>query len=208
MPIHAENLYARDYPAINLKSLGSYSFLNSIIGMLPGWIISYRLTGKELSLEVAPEKLTRLVEFLRDHTGVQYKLLVDQTAVDYPREEKRFEVVYLFLSLQHNSRIRVKTKVDALTPVDSIVELFPAANWFERETWDMFGIFFADHPDLRRILTDYGFDGHPLRKDFPLSGFFEVTYNDSKKRVVLESLQLTQELRYFDFASPWEILKK
>lgn len=198
----------KDYPPIHLKSLGSYSFLNSIVGMLPGWIISYRLTGKELSLEVAPEKLTRLIEFLRDHTGMQYKLLVDQTAVDYPREEKRFEVVYLFLSLQHNSRIRVKTKVDALTPVDSVVELFPAANWFERETWDMFGIFFADHPDLRRILTDYGFDGHPLRKDFPLSGFFEVTYNDSKKRVVLESLQLTQELRYFDFASPWEILKK
>lgn len=149
------------------------NFVQSLVSMLPGWITHYTLLDSELTLEVAPENLPKIAFFLRDHTGVQTKVLIDVTAVDYPERATRFEVVYIFLSIQQNSRLRVKTQLDSLTPVDSIVDIFPAANWFERETWDMFGIFFAHHPDLRRILTDYGFDGHPLRKDFPLSGFLE-----------------------------------
>jgi NADH/F420H2 dehydrogenase subunit C len=184
------------------------NFVQSLVSMLPGWIIRYTLLDSELTLEVAPENLPKIALFLRDHTGIQTKVLIDVTAVDYPERATRFEVVYIFLSIQQNSRLRVKTQLDSLTPVDSIVDIFPAANWFERETWDMFGIFFAHHPDLRRILTDYGFDGHPLRKDFPLSGFLEYRYNDAKKRVIFEPLQLTQELRFFDFTTPWEILKK
>jgi NADH:ubiquinone oxidoreductase subunit C len=112
------------------------------------------------------------------------------------------------LSIQHNSRIRIKTLVDELTPIDSLVNVYSSSNWFERETWDMFGIFFIEHPDLRRILTDYGFEGHPLRKDFPLSGFVEVRYDDTEKRVITEPLEITQEFRYFDFSNPWEILEK
>ena len=147
---------------------------------------------------------------MRDHESHQYRLLIDLTAVDYPTQEKRFELVYLLLSLSNPelSRILVKTTINPLTSVASVVDLWPSANWFERETWDMFGIFFENHMDLRRILTDYGFDGYPLRKDFPLSGFFEVRYHDAKKRVVYEPLQLSQEFRYFDFTSPWEFLKE
>jgi len=130
------------------------------------------------------------------------------TAVDYPSRLKRFEVVYNLLSIQYNSRIRIKTLVDELSPLDSLVSIYSASNWFERETWDMFGIFFTQHPDLRRILTDYGFEGHPLRKDFPLSGFVEVRYDDTEKRVITEPIEMTQEFRYFDFSNPWEILEK
>lgn len=184
------------------------SFVQSLVGMLPNWIIRYSFLDSELTLKVAPDNLSKIVLFLKDHTGTQTKVLIDVTAVDYPGRERRFEVVYIFLSIQQNFRLRVKTEVDGLSPVDSIVNIFPAADWFERETWDMFGIFFSNHPDLRRILTDYGFDGHPLRKDFPLSGFLEYRYNDAKKRVICEPLQLTQELRFFDFTTPWEILKK
>jgi len=134
---------------------------------------------------------------------------MDITAVDHigdssEGEEKRFEVVYILLSIQYNSRLRITTYVDELTPLESLVPLFKSAGWYERETWDMFGIFFSNHPDLRRILTDYGFEGHPLRKDFPLSGYEEVRYDDSEKRVIHESLQLAQDFRFFDFANPWE----
>nr|YP_009310468.1 NADH dehydrogenase subunit 9 [Pyramimonas parkeae]AOT98944.1 NADH dehydrogenase subunit 9 [Pyramimonas parkeae] len=184
------------------------AFINSLILMLPSWVLNYSICNDELSIEVSPDNLKKISLFLRDHSGIQAKVLVDITAVDYPKRLERFEVVYIFLSIQQNCRLRVKTSVDLLTPIDSLVGIFPAANWFERETWDMFGIFFAHHPDLRRILTDYGFDGHPLRKDFPLSGFIEYRYHDAKKRVVSEPLQLTQELRFFDFTTPWEILKK
>ena len=128
--------------------------------------------------------------------------------MDFPSKTQRFEIVYNLLSIQHNSRIRIKTLVDEITPVDSLVEIYNSANWWERETWDMFGIFFSNHPDLRRILTDYGFEGHPLRKDFPLSGFVEVRYDDSEKRVITEPIEMTQEFRYFDFSSPWELLEK
>lgn len=145
--------------------------------------------------------------FLRDHTQSQFKQVVDVCGVDYPRKPFRFEVVYNLLSHQHNARIRVKTYADETTPVPSVTPLFIGADWFERETWDMYGIFFAGHPDLRRILTDYGFEGHPLRKDFPLSGYVEVRYDDEVKRVVAEPVELTQEYRKFDLGSPWEQLE-
>jgi NADH/F420H2 dehydrogenase subunit C len=164
----------------------------------------------ELTIYCHSKQTKDLLSFLRDHESHQYRLLIDLTAVDYPTQEKRFELVYLLLSLSNPelSRILVKTTINPLTSVASVVDLWPSANWFERETWDMFGIFFENHMDLRRILTDYGFDGYPLRKDFPLSGFFEVRYHDAKKRVVYEPLQLSQEFRYFDFTSPWEFLKE
>ena len=131
-------------------------------------------------------------------------MLVDVCGVDYPNREDRFEVVYNLLSLRHNQRVRVKVAVDEDTVVPSVVGIFPSASWFERECWDMFGIFFSGHPDMRRLLTDYGFDGHPFRKDFPLTGFVEVRYDDEERRVVYEPVKLTQAFRSFDFLSPWE----
>jgi len=134
----------------------------------------------------------------------QFKLLVDICGVDYPDRDERFEVVYNLLSLSHNSRVRVKVEVAEDVPVPSVTGVFSCANWWEREAWDLYGIPFSDHPDLRRILTDYGFEGHPLRKDFPLTGYVEVRYDDARKRVVYEPVKLTQEFRTFDFLSPWE----
>jgi len=135
-------------------------------------------------------------------------MITDITAVDYPAKEFRFEIVYNLLSLQYNSRVRAKVLTNELTPVDSCMSLFSTASWFEREIWDMFGVFFSKHPDLRRILTDYGFEGHPLRKDFPLTGYLEVRYDDSDKRVFVENLEVTQDFRYFDFSNPWEVMEK
>ena len=183
-------------------------FAHSLILSVPQWISQVILQKNEISLSIHPQYVLPFFTFLKDHTQTQYKVLIDITAVDYPSRAKRFEVVYHLLSLHHNSRLRIKTSVDEMTPVDSLVSLYNSANWWERETWDMFGIFFANHPDLRRILTDYGFEGHPLRKDFPLSGFVEVRYDDSEKRVLTEPLEMTQEFRSFDFASPWELLEK
>ncbi|XP_065827707.1 NADH dehydrogenase [ubiquinone] iron-sulfur protein 3, mitochondrial-like [Oscarella lobularis] len=158
----------------------------------------------ELELLIHPDGLIPVLTFLRDHTNAQFKSLADLTAIDVPKRPYRFELVYNLLSLQFNTRIRVKTYTDELTPVESATPIFKAADWFEREVWDMYGIFFANHPDLRRILTDYGFEGHPLRKDFPLSGFVEIRYDDELKRVVQEPLELTQEFRKFDLNSTWE----
>jgi len=141
---------------------------------------------------------------LRDDAGCQFEQLVDICGVDYPERAKRFDVVYHLLSPRKNQRLRVKCEVDDQTPVPSVVELYPAANWYEREAYDMYGILFSGHPDLRRILTDYGFQGFPLRKDFPLTGYVEVRYDDAQKRVVYEPVRLTQEFRSFDFLSPWE----
>ena len=183
-------------------------FAQSILLTIPKWIQKSTLSRKEIIFEISAENLIPFFLFLRDHTQTQYKVLIDITAVDYPSRSKRFEIVYNLLSIQHNSRLRVKTIVNELTPLDSLVNIYSAANWFERETWDMFGVFFTQHPDLRRILTDYGFEGHPLRKDFPLSGFVEVRYDDTEKRVITERLEMTQEFRYFDFANPWEILER
>ncbi len=158
----------------------------------------------ELIVWTGPERLIELLTRLRDDQNLLFKQLMDVTAVDYPDRQKRFEVVYNLLSLKHNQRIRVKLAADEETVVPSAVGVFQSATWLEREIWDLFGIFFSDHPDLRRILTDYGFEGHPLRKDFPLTGYVEVRYDEDQKRVVYEPVKLTQEFRVFDFASPWE----
>jgi NADH dehydrogenase (ubiquinone) Fe-S protein 3 len=184
------------------------NFAKSLIKTVPKWIQYYVFRKDEIILYVYPEYITPLVFFLRDNINTQFKALMDITAVDYPARTARFEVVYNLLTIQYNSRLRIKTCVDEVTPVSSITSIFSSAGWWEREVWDMFGVFFSTHPDLRRILTDYGFEGHPLRKDFPLTGYVEVRYDDSEKRVRTEPLELSQEFRYFDFASPWEQLEK
>lgn len=158
----------------------------------------------ELTLTVQASAIVRVLTYLRDDTNCLFKMLVDVCGVDYPEREKRFEVVYHLLSVRQNQRIRVKLATDEATPVPSVYGVFRSALWFEREAWDLFGIFFSDHPDLRRLLTDYGFDGHPLRKDFPQTGYVEVRYDDEQKRVVYEPVTLRQDWRSFDFLSPWE----
>ncbi|MCH7539531.1 MAG: NADH-quinone oxidoreductase subunit C [Proteobacteria bacterium] len=158
----------------------------------------------ELIVTVRRETIVKALTFLRDDTNCRFKMLVDICGVDYPERDERFEVVYNLLSLTHNQRIRIKVTTDETTPVPSVTGVFSAAGWAEREAWDLYGILFSDHPDLRRILTDYGFEGHPLRKDFPLTGYVEVRYDDEQKRVVYEPVKLTQEFRTFDFLSPWE----
>ena len=158
----------------------------------------------ELTLVACGEDIVRVVTFLRDDPQCRFVCFVSICGADYPARERRFDVVYQFLSPQFNRRIRVKVEADDVTPVPSIVDLFPAANWYEREAYDLFGILFEGHPDLRRILTDYGFDGYPLRKDFPLTGFVEVRYDDEQGRVIYEPVKLQQEFRNFDFLSPWE----
>jgi NADH-quinone oxidoreductase subunit C len=170
---------------------------------------SSAVTGKmvrlgELMLETTPDGVLALLAFLRDDPKCLFKQLVDVCGVDWPEREKRFDVVYNLLSLQNNLRVRVKVATDEATPVPSVSPLYSSATWFERETYDLYGIWFADHPDLRRILTDYGFEGHPLRKDFPLTGFVELRWDDVQKRVIYEPVKLTQEFRRFDFLSPWE----
>ena len=158
----------------------------------------------ELTLTVSLERYVETIRFLRDDPGCLFICFVDLTAVDFPARAKRFDVVVHLLSPKHNMRVRVKAATDEDTPVPSIVSLYPAANWFEREAYDLFGVYFSGHPDLRRLLTDYGFEGHPLRKDFPMTGYVEVRYDDAYKRVVYEPVRLNQEFRSFDFLSPWE----
>lgn len=167
-------------------------------------VVGWEVAFGELTVTVRPEALIGFVEFLKTDRGCRFSTLVDITAVDYPEREARFDVVYHFLSMYQNHRIRVKAEVEEREMVPSIVTVYPAANWFEREIFDMFGIIFKGHPDLRRILTDYGFRGHPLRKDFPTTGFTEVRYDEVEKRVVYEPVSLVQEYRQFDFMSPWE----
>ncbi len=158
----------------------------------------------EAILTLPREAIVRALTFLRDDNNCLYKMLIDICGVDYPDRAERFEVVYNLLSLKHNRRIRVKVTTGEDTPVPSVNSVYSAAGWFEREAWDLYGIFFSDHPDLRRILTDYGFEGHPMRKDFPLTGYVEVRYDTEQKRVVYEPVKLTQAFRSFDFLSPWE----
>ncbi|XP_070155618.1 NADH dehydrogenase [ubiquinone] iron-sulfur protein 3, mitochondrial [Polyergus mexicanus] len=185
------------------------NFGRYISDCLPKYIQQVQLTaGDELELLIAPEGIIPICAFLKDHHNTQFVNLSDITALDVPSRQYRFELVYNLLSLRYNSRIRVKTYTDELTPVDSINSVFKAADWYEREVWDMFGVFFSNHPDLRRILTDYGFEGHPLRKDFPLSGYVEVRYDDEQKRVVIEPLELAQEFRKFELSAPWEQFPK
>jgi NADH-quinone oxidoreductase subunit C len=176
----------------------------TIAGALPGSVVGYRIANGELTVNAIPGDIVKLAAFLRDDERCQFWSIVDITAVDWPSRERRFDVVYHLLSPKQNLRVRVKLEVDERTPVPSIISVFPGANWFERETYDLYGVLFTGHPDMRRLLTDYGFEGHPLRKDFPLTGFVEVRYDDGQKRVIYEPVRLTQEFRNFDFLSPWE----
>ena len=159
---------------------------------------------EELTLDVMASNIVTVLRFLRDDVQTRFISFIDLCGVDYPERKNRFEVVYHLMSPSQNQRIRIRVATDPESPVPSVVEVFPGADWFEREAYDLFGILFTGHPDLRRLLTDYGFEGHPLRKDFPLTGFTEVRYDDEKKRVVYEPVQLRQEFRNFDFLSPWE----
>jgi len=167
-------------------------------------VLARQIAYGELTVVVSAEAIARVLTFLRDDGRCQFVSFVDLCGVDYPGREKRFDVVYHLLSPRRNTRIRIKVETDEVTPVPSVIDVFPAANWFEREAYDLYGILFSGHPDLRRILTDYGFEGHPLRKDFPLTGFVEVRYDEEQKRVIYEPVRLQQEFRNFDFLSPWE----
>lgn len=182
-----------------LKDLAAH-----VSAALPGAILDTRLAFGELTLVIEPSQIVKTVTFLRDDPACLFTCIIDVCGVDYPAREKRFDVVYHLLSAKQSLRIRLKVETDEDTPVASITPVFPGANWFEREAYDMYGILFTGHPELRRLLTDYGFDGHPLRKDFPTTGFVEVRYDDELKRVVYEPVRLPQEFRNFDFLSPWE----
>jgi len=176
----------------------------TIAEMLGGSLSAHSIAHGELTITVAPADIVAVVKQLRDDARCQYWSLIDVTAIDWPSREPRFDVVYHFLSPRHNRRVRVKAQVAEGASIASIIEVFPGADWFEREAYDLYGVPFTGHPDMRRLLTDYGFEGHPLRKDFPLTGFVEVRYDDEQKRVVYEPVRLAQEFRNFDFLSPWE----
>jgi NADH-quinone oxidoreductase subunit C len=183
-----------------LKDLGDY-----IAAALPNDVLDTEVNRcGELTISVRTPSIAKVLTFLRDDSTCLFKQLVELCGVDWPAREQRFDVVYHLLSMKHNQRIRVKLATDEDTAVPSVTGIFNAAGWFERETWDMYGVVFSDHPDLRRILTDYGFEGHPLRKDFPLTGYVEVRYDEEQRRVVYEPVSLPQEFRSFDFLSPWE----
>ena len=182
-----------------LKELGQHIELKR-----PDCVLSWSVDFGELTVEIAPNSVVAFVDFLKTNRSCQFSTLVDITAVDYPAREARFDVVYHFLSMYQNHRIRVKCALREEEMLASITEIYPAANWFEREVYDMFGILFTGHPDMRRILTDYGFRGYPLRKDFPTTGYTEVRYDETQKRMVYEPVSLVQEYRQFDFMSPWE----
>jgi NADH-quinone oxidoreductase subunit C len=167
-------------------------------------VSGYTVAHHELTVTAKASDIVAVMRHLRDDPNCQFWNLIDVTAIDWPSRERRFDVVYHLLSPKLNARIRVKIETDETTPVASIIEVFPGADWFERETYDLYGVIFTGHPDMRRLLTDYGFEGHPLRKDFPLTGFVEVRYDDELKRVVYEPVRLVQEFRNFDFLSPWE----
>ena len=175
-----------------------------VAAAFPGEVAAAEVAFRELVVAVDRESIVKVLTFLRDDANCGFRVLVDICGVDWPERETRFDVVYNLLSLTHNQRIRVKVQTDERSPLPSVADVFSSAGWYEREAWDMYGIMFSGHPDLRRLLTDYGFEGHPLRKDFPLTGHVELRYDDEEKRVVYEPVSLTQEFRTFDFLSPWE----
>ena len=176
----------------------------SIQAALPGAATSYAIAFDQLTVSVDVGKIIDVVTYLRDDPSCRFVNITDITAVDYPGRDKRFDVIYHFLSPTLNARIRLRAEADETTQVPSLIEVFPGADWFEREAYDLYGVIFTGHPDMRRLLTDYGFEGHPLRKDFPVTGFVEVRYDDQEKRVLYEPVRLSQEFRKFDFLSPWE----
>jgi NADH-quinone oxidoreductase subunit C len=176
----------------------------AITTAFPDDVIRAEIARDELSVDVQAAAIRRILSWLRDEPSALFQELVDLCGVDYPDRPQRFDVVYHLLSIKHNQRVRVRLATDEDTPVPSVTGVFPTAGWFEREAWDMYGVLFAEHDDLRRLLTDYGFEGHPLRKDFPLTGYVEVRYDEEQKRVVYEPVELKQDWRTFDFLSPWE----
>jgi NADH-quinone oxidoreductase subunit C len=187
-----------------LEALGQ-----AVAAALPGAVTGFAVTPHahtvgELTLQAKAEDIVAVMKHLRDDPACAFQAFVDVTAVDWPQREHRFDIVYHLLSPTQNARVRVKIEVGETMPVASLIDVFPGANWFEREVYDLYGVVFTGHPDMRRILTDYGFEGHPLRKDFPLTGFVEVRWDDEQKRVVYSPVQLAQEFRNFDFLSPWE----
>nr|YP_009327122.1 NADH dehydrogenase subunit 9 [Pleurocladia lacustris]ANS57820.1 NADH dehydrogenase subunit 9 [Pleurocladia lacustris]ANS57862.1 NADH dehydrogenase subunit 9 [Pleurocladia lacustris] len=177
-------------------------YAKSLTRLLP--VQTFQVFGHEIVISVSKRYLLATLTFLHHHSNGNFQMLSSISAVDYPEREERFEIVYDLLSVRSNSRLRIKTHTDEINPLPSVVSLFPGANWWEREIWDLFGVFFSNHPDLRRILTDYGFEGHPLRKDFPLSGYFELRYDEDQRVVVCESIELSQEFRSFNFHIPWQ----
>lgn len=202
-PLRADIVNPADKYKEHVEDLHKYG--RYLVTCLPKYIQRFSVWKDELTIFIAPSAVPTVFEFLKHHTAAQFKTVMDVTAVDFPSRANRFEIVYNLLSVRHNSRIRVKTYASETTPVPTISHIFQGANWYERETYDMFGIFFEGHPDLRRILTDYGFEGYPLRKDFPLTGYTEVRYDEEKKRVVYEPLELTQAFRNFSAGSTaWE----
>ena len=187
---------------LNMQNLSVLE--ETIAREIGGVVTSTEIIREELVLNVKRENIVKVLIFLRDDVNCQFKMLMELCGVDYPERENRFDIVYCLLSLTLNQRIRVKTQTNVDIAVPSVAGIFSSANWWEREAWDLFGIYFSDHPDLRMILSDYGFEGHPLRKDFPLTGYVELRYDDEQKRVVYEPVALNQEFRNFDFLSPWE----
>nr|YP_009364849.1 NADH dehydrogenase subunit 9 [Fucus distichus]YP_448624.1 NADH dehydrogenase subunit 9 [Fucus vesiculosus]AAR29318.1 NADH dehydrogenase subunit 9 [Fucus vesiculosus]ARI50037.1 NADH dehydrogenase subunit 9 [Fucus distichus]AVZ00701.1 NADH dehydrogenase subunit 9 [Fucus spiralis] len=182
-------------------------YATSLTRLLP--VQTFQVFGHEIVINVSKKYLLATLMFLHHHSNSNYQLLTSISGVDYPERDERFEIVYDLLNIRSNSRIRIKTQTDEINPLPSVVSIYPSANWWEREIWDLFGVFFSGHPDLRRLLTDYGFEGHPLRKDFPLSGYFELRYDEDQRVVVCEPIELTQEFRTFDFHIPWsQDLKK
>lgn len=182
-----------------MKILNEFGFY--LLKILP--IINYTVFKNELSIYISPNKIIPILFFLKNHTNSQFKILSDIVAVDYIHKKDRFMIIYNLLSIRFNSRLQIKISINELQSIDSIIKVYSVANWFEREIWDMFGIFFNNHSDLRRILTDYGFEGFPLRKDFPLTGYLEIYYNELKKRVIYKPINLAQQYRVFKFNSPW-----
>jgi NADH dehydrogenase (ubiquinone) Fe-S protein 3 len=194
-------------PADRYKEKGEalHKYGNYLMSCLPKYIQQFSVWKDELTIYIPPQGVLPVFTFLKNHTAAEYTQISDITAVDYPTKDQRFEVVYNMLSIRHNSRLRVKTYADEATPVPSLCDLYDGANWYEREVYDLFGVFFVGHPDLRRIMTDYGFDGHPLRKDFPMTGYTEIRYDEEKKRIVYEPLEMTQAFRNFrGGSSAWE----
>jgi NADH-quinone oxidoreductase subunit C len=185
--------------AVDLNELGEH-----IAASLGDAVLDRRVAYGELTVLVQGDAIVRVATFLRDDPRCLFVSLMDLCGADYPGREKRFDIVYHLQSYRHNCRIRVKVQTDEVTPVPSVITVYPTANWFEREAYDLYGVLFFGHPDLRRILTDYGFEGYPLRKDFPLTGFVELRYDEEQKRVAYQPVRLTQEFRNFDFLSPWE----
>jgi len=182
--------------------------LNLVKNSIQVFDCNVEIYNNELSVESSSSDFIKIIHFIKDHPNTNFDVLIDICAVDFPNKPKRFEIVYQFLSISLNLRMKLKLKVDVDESVESVSSIYPCANWYEREIWDLFGISFSNHPDLRRILTDYDFEGFPLRKDFPLTGFVQVKYDDEKEQVIYEPVKLDQEYRDFDNLSPWEGMTK